>query len=112
MICRGGSSCLRRQTNYHYKCMMQVKRDKRWDGSCRGVLALDAGDVLYMPRGTEHSAHTDGSPSLHVTIGVSSVTYRDVLRRAIDSVAVGDGSCLDQRLPLGFARIDRIDSGD
>ena len=107
----GGVRGLGRHADEHDVFVLQVEGAKQWDVEGLGTLALEAGDVLYMPRGTAHSAHTGASPSLHVTIGVSSVTYRDVLRRAIDSVAVGDGSPLDQRLPLGFARIESGDLG-
>jgi lysine-specific demethylase/histidyl-hydroxylase NO66 len=101
-----GARGLGRHADQHDVFVLQVEGDKRWDVEGLGEVTLQPGDVLYMPRGTPHSAHTDGSPSLHVTIGVSALTYRDVLRRAIDSIAAGDGSALDQRLPPGFARVD------
>ena len=52
------------------------------DSPPRTVLAeavLDAGDALYLPRGWWHSVRPLGSPSLHVTFGISSRTGADLI---------------------------------
>lgn len=64
-------------------------------------VALDPGDCLYVPKGTHHAARTVDSPSIHLTLGVRTVTWADVLRDVVDR-AVDDPS-LRQALPPGFA---------
>jgi ribosomal protein L16 Arg81 hydroxylase len=51
---------------------------------------LDAGDVLYMPRGVVHVAASTDERSLHLTIGVPSYRLYDVLAKALWRVAVED----------------------
>lgn len=43
---------------------------------------LEAGDVLYIPRGFVHSARTSAAASLHLTVGVHPVTWIDLLAAA------------------------------
>lgn len=62
---------------------------------------LRAGDVLYLPRGVHHAARTTDEPSLHLTIGVRAVTWRDVIDRVLSDLAEDDG--LDAALPPGWA---------
>lgn len=62
-------------------------------------LALGAGDVLYLPRGTRHAARTTETASLHLTVGVKPVTWRDVARRALEQA---DDPALDRALPPGL----------
>ena len=40
---------------------------------------LEAGDVLYVPRGFVHEAYTAEELSLHITLGLSMGTYLDLL---------------------------------
>jgi lysine-specific demethylase/histidyl-hydroxylase NO66 len=62
---------------------------------------LTAGDSLYVPRGTQHAARTVDAASVHVTIGVRSLTWRDVLRRVLDDAAAEPAFA--EALPAGFA---------
>ena len=62
---------------------------------------LVPGDCLYIPKGTRHAARTIDSPSIHLTLGVKTLTWRDVLQGAVDH-ALADPS-LDEALPAGFA---------
>lgn len=90
---------------------------------------LEPGDALYLPSGTRHAARTVDEPSLHVTIGVRTTTWADVLRRAVD-VALDD-EAFRERLPAGYpgepevfagavaarlrdlaARLDKLDAAD
>ena len=104
----GGAKGLGRHADEHDVFVLQIDGAKQWDIDGLGAFTMTAGDVLYMPRGTQHVAHTDGAPSLHVTIGVATATYRDVLRRAVDSASIdADQPVLDRRLPLGYARDER-----
>jgi bifunctional lysine-specific demethylase and histidyl-hydroxylase NO66 len=70
--------------------------DRAWD------LLLQPGDVLYLPAGTRHAAQTVDTPSLHLTLGVRTVTWRDVVGRAVDEVLAGRAD-LDEPLPAGWA---------
>jgi bifunctional lysine-specific demethylase and histidyl-hydroxylase NO66 len=85
---------------------LQTHGVKRWvvhppDGGEPWDLDLHPGDVLYLPAGTLHAAQTLDRPSLHLTIGVRTTTWRDVLRRAVD--AAMDDPSLDRPLPAGWA---------
>jgi hypothetical protein len=70
-----------------------------------GAPLIDArvgpGDSLYIPRGFPHSASTQQQASVHVTIGVLSITWAAALREAA-SLAEEDPS-LQEPLPLRFA---------
>jgi hypothetical protein len=47
-------------------------------------LVLEAGDVLYLPRGHPHVAETTDRSSAHLTVGLLTITWHRVVRRAID----------------------------
>jgi hypothetical protein len=55
---------------------------------------------MYLPTGTPHSARTQQSASLHVTVGINRVSWRDLLRRISDDV-LSDPE-LDAPLPAGY----------
>jgi bifunctional lysine-specific demethylase and histidyl-hydroxylase NO66 len=65
-------------------------------------LQLSPGDVLYLPKGTRHAAQTVDAPSLHLTIGIRTIAWRQLLDRAVRS-ALADLDGLDQPLPAGWA---------
>jgi ribosomal protein L16 Arg81 hydroxylase len=44
---------------------------------------LEPGDALYLPRGYVHAAVTTAEASLHLTVGVLSTTWTDVLADAV-----------------------------
>jgi ribosomal protein L16 Arg81 hydroxylase len=62
---------------------------------------LDAGDVLYMPRGFIHEAFTADTYSLHVTVGIKVFRWADLLAQALASVSRQDAR-LREALPPGF----------
>ena len=62
---------------------------------------LRAGDCLYVPRGFLHSARAQEDMSAHLTIGVLSRTWFDVLRSVIDEAA--DEATFRRSLPPGWA---------
>jgi ribosomal protein L16 Arg81 hydroxylase len=96
----------------HEVFVLQLAGPKRWevykpsyrlplesrlaDGGALGkpVLSpeLEAGDLLYIPRGFIHRARTTEASSLHLTIGVQSWRWVDVLHRAVDALAERDSS--------------------
>jgi lysine-specific demethylase/histidyl-hydroxylase NO66 len=85
---------------------VQTHGVKRWvvhppDDAEPWDLELRPGDVLYLPAGTRHAAQTLDRPSLHLTIGVRTTTWGDVVRRAVDAV-LQDAS-FDRPLPAGWA---------
>lgn len=52
---------------------------------------LEPGDALYLPRGFLHSARTASERSVHLTVGVHSVTRYEVLQAALDLAAADEG---------------------
>lgn len=88
----------------HDVFVVQVDGAKRWDlyGVTRDApvrrdslpapapthpperIVLEAGDMLYLPRGYWHAAVGLGAPSLHLTIGLSRKTGSDFLRWLAD----------------------------
>jgi lysine-specific demethylase/histidyl-hydroxylase NO66 len=89
----------------HDVLVLHTHGTKRWVVEPAEGRALDLtlapGDVLYLPAGTRHAAQTTDSTSLHLTIGVRTTTWRDLLDRAVQDVlaAHGDG---DRPLPAGW----------
>jgi bifunctional lysine-specific demethylase and histidyl-hydroxylase NO66 len=86
---------------------LQAHGTKRWvvhppSGAAPWDLELRPGDVLYLPAGTRHAAQTIDQPSLHLTIGVRTVRWRDLVRHAVDEVL--DAPELSSSLPPGWAR--------
>lgn len=61
---------------------------------------LSAGDALYLPRGWVHSARSLETTSIHLTIGVSALTYLDVVRAVVDTLAAD--SEFRGPLPIGI----------
>jgi hypothetical protein len=55
---------------------------------------------MYLPAGTPHAARTQETASLHVTVGINQLTYRELLRRIADE-ALADPT-FDERLPAGY----------
>jgi len=49
-------------------------------------LTMEPGLCLYMPTGTPHAARAQETVSLHVTIGINQLTWRDLVRRAVDGL--------------------------
>jgi ribosomal protein L16 Arg81 hydroxylase len=64
-------------------------------------LELKAGDLLYLPRGYVHAAHTSHGHSAHVTIGMTVYTWVELLSELIASAKDTPG--FRTALPPGFA---------
>ncbi len=62
--------------------------------------ALEAGDLLYMPRGFLHEAWTTDEPSTHVTVGLHVVRWLDLISVALAQVSNRDVR-FRQALPTG-----------
>jgi bifunctional lysine-specific demethylase and histidyl-hydroxylase NO66 len=59
---------------------------------------LEAGDVLYVPRGRVHSAETDAEPSIHLTVGIHAPTVLMLAMGALYSQSFRDDR-LNERVP-------------
>ncbi len=68
---------------------------------------LHAGDMLYMPRGTVHQAVSNDVASLHLTVGVQSVLWADLIRKAVEQATGGDVR-FRSALPMGFAQDENL----
>jgi ribosomal protein L16 Arg81 hydroxylase len=66
---------------------------------------LQAGDVAYIPRGLVHDARSGNEVSLHITVGVLSYTWCDLLLEWVANASLND-SRFRKALPPGFARHD------
>jgi len=64
-------------------------------------LHLLAGDLLYLPRGTVHSAATSNGFSAHITVGVTVYAWVDLIRDLLET-SINDEE-LRRALPPGFA---------
>jgi ribosomal protein L16 Arg81 hydroxylase len=62
---------------------------------------LEAGDLLYLPRGYVHATTTSDSHSAHVTMGVNIFTWADLVGELVPSSALNEQ--FRQSLPPGFA---------
>lgn len=67
---------------------------------------LSAGDCAYVPRGLMHDAENVGDePSLHVTVGLITKTWADLLLEAVSELALEEGG-FRRSLPPAFATRD------
>lgn len=79
---------------------------KHQPGELREEFVLKAGDCAYVPRGLMHDASTAGDkPSLHVTVGLITRTWADLMLEAISEAALRSPG-LRRSLPAGFAQRD------
>jgi hypothetical protein len=61
-------------------------------------LHLEAGDVLYLPRGQLHAAETHSEPSIHLTVGIHAPTVLTLITHALHSLSLRDDR-VHARLP-------------
>jgi ribosomal protein L16 Arg81 hydroxylase len=79
---------------------------ERGELSCE--VTLQAGDLLYVPRGVFHEARTSDTISLHLTLGVHPYLWADCLHDVVELLASRQVD-LRRAMPRGFSRmpIDR-----
>jgi ribosomal protein L16 Arg81 hydroxylase len=51
---------------------------------------VEEGDLLYIPRGCVHEAHTGATHSLHLTVGITTPKWVDVVAEALADAAARD----------------------
>jgi ribosomal protein L16 Arg81 hydroxylase len=64
---------------------------------------LNAGDMAYIPRGVVHDARSAESMSLHLTVGILSYTWTDLLLEFVADKSLSK-SAFRKSVPPGFAR--------
>ena len=71
-------------------------------------LMLSPGDCLYLPRGLPHDAESTTGASLHLTLGIRSPTWLEVLGRALEKAP--EVPELRASLPLKYASSSAADA--
>lgn len=75
-------------------------------GEVQQEFVLKAGDCAYVPRGLMHDATTSGGEtSLHVTVGLITKTWADLMLEAVSEAALRTPE-LRRSLPPGYASAD------
>jgi len=98
-----GSQGFARHSDTHDVFVFQTYGRKLWevhDESGGREVLMEPGTSMYLPTGTPHAARTQQSASLHVTVGINQVTWRQVMDRALRSLDLG--GALDEHLPAGY----------
>lgn len=101
-----GAQGFARHSDTHDVFVVQTHGRKRWEvleggdaGEPREVV-LEPGLSMYLPTGTPHSARSEDETSLHVTVGVNQVTWRQAVRGLTDQVLAS--SRYERALPAGY----------
>ena len=76
--------------------------DKHAPGPPTREFTLQAGDLLYCPRGLFHSARSTDEASLHITLGLIGKTWADVMIEAVSAACLASPA-FRANLPVGFA---------
>ena len=84
-----GSQGFARHSDSHDVFVFQTHGRKLWeivDGGEEREVVLEPGLSMYLPTGTPHSARSQEHTSLHVTVGINQLTWREVLRKLAERV--------------------------
>jgi hypothetical protein len=106
-----GAQGFARHSDSHDVFVFQTHGHKQWevvdtaagdDPEARTVrdVVLEPGLSMYLPTGTPHSARSQDVTSLHVTLGINRLTWRDLLGRLATQVL--DDPSYDAPLPAGY----------
>jgi bifunctional lysine-specific demethylase and histidyl-hydroxylase NO66 len=98
-----GSQGFARHSDSHDVFVFQTHGRKLWeivDGGEEREVVLEPGLSMYLPTGTPHSARSQEHTSLHVTVGINQLTWREVLGKLADRVLSDER--YDARLPAGY----------
>lgn len=76
-------------------------------------VTMQAGDILYMPRGVPHEAYTTDKSSMHITIGIYSTQWIDLITKSLLNISQKHIE-LRKALPISFLNsgIEDIFSAD
>jgi hypothetical protein len=77
--------------------------EKDKPGEVSQEFVLEAGDMVYIPRGVMHAARSTDLPSLHITTGLMAYTWADFFVQAAAAAGLADAA-LRENLPLGFSQ--------
>ena len=97
-----GSQGFAVHSDSHDVFVFQTHGSKVWEvheGDQQQTVVLEPGVSMYLPTGTPHAARAQDTVSLHVTIGINQVVWKDVLDRALAGVLDESGA---QHLPAGY----------
>ena len=86
----------------HDVFVMQTHGTKLWEihgEGGPGELLLEPGVVAYLPTGTPHAARAQEAVSLHLTIGINQLTWRQLVSRLVRDVL---DDVADDHLPAGY----------
>jgi hypothetical protein len=98
----------------HDVFVLQVHGRKRWEVYRPGPrgdpkapgerlldIVLEPGDCLYVPFGFPHAVWTERSASAHLTVGVLTYRWRELLQQAVAQVL--EDAAFGEAIPPGFA---------
>jgi mannose-6-phosphate isomerase-like protein (cupin superfamily) len=97
-----GSQGFAVHSDSHDVFVFQTEGAKRWEvHTPDGVedVLLEPGLSMYLPTGTPHAARAQDTVSLHVTLGITQLTWRGLVER---SVRVVLADVPDEHLPAGY----------
>ncbi len=83
----------RRHRDGHDVFILQIKGRKRWrlyenpEAAPIADIALEAGDLLYVPRDVPHEANTTGDSTIHITFALKPRFGTDLVRTLADMAA-------------------------
>jgi bifunctional lysine-specific demethylase and histidyl-hydroxylase NO66 len=98
-----GAQGFSRHSDAHDVFVFQTHGRKLWEvveGDEPREVLLEPGISMYLPTGTPHSARSQEQASLHVTVGINRVTYREVLLQVTERVLADPR--YDVPLPAGY----------
>jgi bifunctional lysine-specific demethylase and histidyl-hydroxylase NO66 len=87
----------------HDVFVFQTHGRKQWevhDDEGAHEVTLEPGVSMYLPTGTPHAARAQQDASLHVTLGINQVTWRQTVGRVVDAAL--DASDLDGSIPAAY----------
>lgn len=87
----------------HDVFVFQTHGTKQWevyDASGARPVLLEPGISMYLPHGTPHAARAQETASLHVTVGINQVTWRQVLQRLTSDLL--QDAAYDGAVPAGY----------